>query len=99
MLARFILWAILLFFIGRAIRSLMAGVVQGAYGPRDSGPSPRSGPQPQGPPAKGELMARDPVCGTYVLPSRAMSHRDKSGTHYFCSERCLDAYRQSPRSA
>jgi YHS domain-containing protein len=44
-------------------------------------------------------MVRDPVCGTFVLPSRSTSTRDRSGTHYFCSDRCRQAYREMPRPA
>jgi len=39
-------------------------------------------------------MVRDPVCGTFVLPSRSVSMRDRSGTHHFCSDRCRQAYQQ-----
>ena len=65
--------------------SLLAGIVQGASAP----PPPQAGP-----PEKGELMVRDPVCGTFVLPSRAVSLKDRSGTHHFCSDRCRQAYQQ-----
>jgi YHS domain-containing protein len=37
-------------------------------------------------------MVRDPVCGTFVLPSRSVSARDRSGVHHFCSDRCRQAY-------
>ena len=83
MLARFLIWTLLLLVVWRALRSLFAGIIQGASAP----PVP-----PAGPPEKGELMVRDPVCGTFVLPSRAVSMRDRSGTHHFCSDRCRQAY-------
>ncbi|MFO7692241.1 MAG: hypothetical protein R6V57_04050 [Vicinamibacterales bacterium] len=82
MLARFLVWALLLLVVWRALRSLFSGIVQGASAP----PAP--------PPEKGELMVRDPVCGTFVLPSRSASLKDRSGTHYFCSDRCRQAYQQ-----
>ena len=85
MLARFLVWTLLLLVVWRALRSLIAGVVQGA-----SAPPP---PQP-GPPERGELMVRDPVCGTFVLPSRAVAFNDRRGEHHFCSERCREAYRR-----
>ncbi|MGE5198123.1 MAG: hypothetical protein ACM3H9_00690 [Rhodospirillaceae bacterium] len=85
MLARFLVWALLLLVVWRALRSLFSGIVQGVSGP------PRS---PAGPPEKGELMVRDPVCGTFVLPSRSVSTRDRDGTHHFCSDRCRQAYQQ-----
>jgi YHS domain-containing protein len=83
MLARFLIWALLLLVVWRALRSLLAGIVQGASAPRGN---------PGAPPRAGELMARDPVCGTFVLPSRSVSLRDRAGTHYFCSDRCRQAY-------
>lgn len=83
MLARFLVWVLFLLVIWRALRSLFAGVIQGASSPP---------PAPSGPPEKGETMVRDPVCGTFVLPSRAVSARDRSGMHYFCSDRCRRAY-------
>ena len=85
MLARFLIWSLLLLVVWRALRSLFAGIVQGASAPP---------PPPAAPPEKGELMVRDPVCGTFVLPSRSVSERDRSGTHYFCSDRCRQAYQQ-----
>ena len=85
MLARFLIWVLFLLVVWRALRSLFAGVVQGASGP----PAP-----PAGPPEKGEMMVRDPVCGTFVLPSRAVLVRDRNGTHHFCSDRCRQAYQQ-----
>lgn len=83
MLARFLIWALFVLVIWRALRSLLAGVIQGASSPRSA---------PPGPPEKGETMVRDPVCGTFVLPSRAVSTRDRRGVHYFCSDRCRQGY-------
>ncbi len=83
MLARFLVWALFLLVVWRAVRSLFAGIVQGASSPP---------PAPHVPPEKGELMVRDPVCGTFVLPSRAVSLTDRSGTHHFCSDTCRRKY-------
>ena len=93
MLARFLLWALLLFLVGRTIRRFLAGIAQGAAAPRPGAQ------RPSGPPATGELMVRDPVCGTFVLPSRSTSKRDKTGTHHFCSDTCRQAYKGAPRPA
>ena len=38
-------------------------------------------------------MVRDPVCGTFVVPERAVSIADGHSRVHFCSERCRDAYR------
>jgi YHS domain-containing protein len=75
--------ALLLIFgllLARAVRQFLSGVVDGA-----NGPARRSGP-----PARGVQMVRDPVCGTFVVPSRAVA----LGDVYFCSERCRDRYRE-----
>jgi YHS domain-containing protein len=49
-----------------------------------------------GPPAKTERAAvglvRDPVCGTFVVPSRALTAGSGSETRFFCSERCRQAW-------
>jgi len=41
-------------------------------------------------------MVRDPVCGTFVLPERALVVSDGRQRVYFCSSRCRDAYRAGP---
>ena len=38
-------------------------------------------------------MARDPVCGTFVVPERSVSLFEGPVRVFFCSERCRDAYR------
>ena len=38
-------------------------------------------------------MARDPVCGTFVLPDRAVTLVDGRARLFFCSEACRDKYR------
>lgn len=74
----------------RAIWKLLQGVMTGLAAPTDVRPSPRpSGP----PPSQGVQMSRDPVCGTYVVPARAVSIRDGRQQVYFCSDACRDKYR------
>jgi YHS domain-containing protein len=46
-----------------------------------------------GTPQRGVPMARDPVCGTFVLPDRAVSLADGRQRIYFCSAACRDKYR------
>jgi YHS domain-containing protein len=74
----------------RAIWKLLQGVMIGMSG--DAG-SRRSPVAPPGPPAHGVQMVRDPICGTYVVPERAVSVRDGRQAVYFCSEACRDKYR------
>ena len=44
-------------------------------------------------PTRGIQMVRDPVCGTYVIPDRALALSDGSGRVFFCSASCRDKYR------
>jgi YHS domain-containing protein len=80
---RFLLFLLLALFLGRAAWRFLEGVVEGATGTRRSDP-----------PAQGVAMVRDPVCGTYVVPSRALRLADAQGAQYFCSERCRSQYRK-----
>lgn len=41
------------------------------------------------------VLVRDPVCGTFVEPARAVEARVGSTVHYFCSESCRSQYRRS----
>ena len=44
-------------------------------------------------PQPGVPMARDPVCGTFVLPDRALTLVDGRTRVFFCSDVCRDKYR------
>lgn len=88
MLTRVLLWALLILLIFRALGRLVRGIAEGA----DS-TGPRRRPSGSGSTvAKGELMVRDPVCGTFVVQSRALSARGKDGAQYFCSETCRQSF-------
>lgn len=67
----------------RAFWRLVGGVIDGL------GRGPRTG----GVPERGVQMVRDPVCGTYVIPDRAVTLADGSGRMFFCSIDCRDKYR------
>ena len=47
-------------------------------------------------PARGIQMVRDPVCGTYVIPDRAVALADGSHRVFFCSTTCRDQYLARP---
>jgi YHS domain-containing protein len=81
---RALLVFLLLLFVLRAVWRLLGGVVQGAM----SGGSPDH--RPASPPAV--KMARDPVCGTYVVPGKALELARGRETMYFCSARCRDEW-------
>jgi YHS domain-containing protein len=86
---RLILLLILITFIARAFWRLMDGVIAGARGGRSVNPPGGKGAGG----VKAVQMARDPVCGTFVVPERAVTLTNRSGVVYFCSDRCRDAYR------
>jgi YHS domain-containing protein len=43
-------------------------------------------------------LVRDPICGTYVVPGRALPLTAAGTTQYFCSERCREQFLASARS-
>lgn len=76
---------ILVILIVRAIWRLVVGISRGLNGPSD-------GPRPGA-----VALVRDPICGTYVVPGRALAVRDGALVRYFCSERCREAFAREPR--
>jgi YHS domain-containing protein len=84
-----VFYIVLLMFLGRAALSLWGGIKEGLKGP--AGPS-------GGVPSRGVQMVRDPVCGTFVVPDRAISLMVGRDLVYFCSVACRDAYRSRPSS-
>lgn len=44
------------------------------------------------PPRSSVKLVRDPVCGVYVVPSRALTSGSGASTQYFCSEKCRKAW-------
>ena len=47
----------------------------------------RSWPVPR-PPGSSDELVKDPVCGTYIVRSRAISRAVGGGPQYFCSAEC-----------
>ena len=90
MLVEDLLWLVLSAVIVRAIWRLVDGVMAGMNGQGRSSSQHGSG---SGPPVRGVQMVRDPVCGTYVVPDRAVSLTDGSRQVFFCSTACRDAHR------
>jgi YHS domain-containing protein len=84
MLVRLILFFLLILFLGRAVWRLLVGVVEGASGTRTG----RTGV-----PRQGARMVRDPVCGTFVVQSRALSADSRGEIAWFCSEDCRRKWR------
>jgi YHS domain-containing protein len=83
-----VFYAVLLLFVGRAALSLWGGIKEGLRGPGPGGNVPSRGVQ----------MVRDPVCGTFVVPDRAIEMTVGRDHLYFCSAACRDTYRSRPNS-
>ena len=79
-MARFILWAILLFLVTRSLSRLVRGVIEGAGYTRDSSPQRSVG------------LVRDPICGVFVVPGQALTSGAGQATRYFCSEKCRNEW-------
>jgi YHS domain-containing protein len=82
-MARIVLLLILIIIITRLFWRLFDSFVEGMTG---QARHPRV-------PERGVEMARDPVCGTFVLPDRAVTMVDGRTRLFFCSESCRDKYR------
>ena len=81
-----LLLLVLAMVVARAIPRILRGVMEGLSG---RAPRSRGGNVPE----RGIQMVRDPVCGTYVIPDRAIALADGSQRVYFCSTNCRDKYR------
>ena len=79
-MARLILWIVLAFIIVRLLWRVLRGVFEGL------------GYQRGGEASQSVGLVRDPICGTYVMPSKALTSGSGSNTRYFCSEKCRADY-------
>jgi YHS domain-containing protein len=86
---RIVLFVILSIFVARAFWRMVDGVIEGLSG-RAPGGGNVSNVQ-----GRGVQMARDPVCGTYVVPDRAVTITDGRRQIFFCSTLCRDKYRRT----
>jgi hypothetical protein len=86
MLLRFVLVAILFIIIARTFWNTVDGLIEGLTG------SPRSRQRRTGAGNTSVQMARDPVCGTFVVPERALSLGEGRAQLFFCSAACRDRY-------
>ena len=80
MFLRLLLFAILAFVLWRVGGRLFKGIIDG-MGYR----SPHWKPESLG-------LVRDPMCGRFVLPSKALMSGTGADTRYFCSEKCRQDY-------
>jgi YHS domain-containing protein len=79
---RLLLLLVLIVLLARGFWRMVDGIVEGLTGRRSTGV-----------PGRGVQMVRDPVCGTFVLPERALTLSDGRQRIFFCSATCRDKYR------
>ncbi len=81
---RLLLLVVLFIVVARVFWRFVDNIIEAAGG--SSGSShPRA-------PDDGVQMARDPVCGMFVVRDRALMLADGRTTQYFCSAACRDKY-------
>jgi YHS domain-containing protein len=80
---RTLLIFLLILFAVRFVMRLLGAIVQGATDPNPR--RRRSG-------SMAVKMVADPVCGTYVVPGKALQLARGRETFYFCSEKCRDQW-------
>jgi uncharacterized protein len=88
---RLVLFLVLFIVVARVFWRVVDNVIEAATGQPRGG----TGRVPQ----QGVPMARDPVCGTFVVRERALSLGDGATRVFFCSEACRDAYRERKNSS
>jgi hypothetical protein len=81
-MVRLVLVLVLVLLVARVFWRIVDNIIAGASGGPD-------GQVPQ----RGVAMVRDPVCGTFVLPDRAVTLANGPERLHFCSAKCRDAYR------
>jgi len=82
---RLILFLVLAIIVGRAFWRLVDGIVAGVSGRPLDGSKTVAQQRVQ--------MVRDPVCGTFLLPDRALVLSVRGKPVFFCSDACRDKYR------
>ena len=79
-MVRVIIWLIFALIVIRIAWRFVLAIMEGAGMVRSSAPR-----------ASAKLV-RDPICGVFVLPSRALTSGSGDGTKYFCSEKCRNEW-------
>ena len=83
MLLRALLLFLFFVFLARAVWRLIEGVARGA-----AGGATEAGRRSGGQVPTAVKMAQCPVCGTYVVPGKALTGISRGQVLYFCSETC-----------
>src|SRR5262245_6403642 len=88
-MVRALLELILIIVVARSFWRVVGGILEGL------GVRPPAVPQ-AGASDRAVSMVRDPVCGTFVIPDRAVALNDGRQRLFFCSTACRDKYRAAP---
>jgi YHS domain-containing protein len=88
-LIRTLLIVLLVLLLIRFVWRLLSGIVDGASG---DGRGRRGSPS-----SPAVRMVQDPVCGTYVVPGKALEMSRGRETLFFCSEKCRNQYLEGRR--
>ncbi len=88
MFLRAFLFFVMVLLLVRAFGRLFGGFADGARGGQ------RGAGRAQ--PATPVKMIKDPVCGPFVVPGKALSLSAGGATHWFCSERCRSQFAGRP---
>jgi len=89
-MARFLLVLALFVVIAKVFWRFVDAVVRGASGPASAQGGPQGGRRSGAAPAV--KMSQCPVCGTYVVPGKAISVVSGGSPVYFDSEKCRAEY-------
>lgn len=84
-MVRFLLLFVLFWVIARVFWRFFDGVVRGASTPPPGGARRGGAPSPV-------KMQPCPVCGTYVVPGKAISAVSQGAPVHFCSEKCRSEF-------
>ena len=80
-MVRLLLELLLLYIVLTALRRFLGGLTQGLGG---SGTRRTE--------VQATNLARDPICGTFVVPAQALSASKGKEIRFFCSDKCRQAW-------
>ena len=69
----------------RVLWRMLNGMIEGAAGPRQGRSRATTN--------QSVPLVRDPVCGTFIVRSKALTSGQGEEVQFFCSERCRSEYR------
>ena len=83
-MTKLIITLVVLFLIGRMVWRFMYAIFEGAGMLKE----------PRGREPAAVKLVKDPVCGKFVVPSRALTAGSGSAVQFFCSEKCRQQWSQ-----